>query len=232
VSPELDGGTAGPVCRRCKGPHYMRPECCDGRMPNDPLPVWAGRHGETPTACDHPTVQVVKLQAEVDALRQQLAEAKAVLTHLGYVVNPPDGIKEGDRLLIDEAAQTSTNLRVIPGSEAAKDQSELRLLREALAASEQARAEAAPVTSEEYFAYRDSFIAYVLDEINPARKLAQLDTASNGLAGRLYDLALTWRAMKGPSPARMQPIDDAWKLFEGPSAPASEQPERREGDNL
>ena len=81
------------------------------------------------------------LQAEVDSLRLALAASRheaekakadkeivdAVLRYLGYDI--VTDIKEGDRLLIDEENQKSTAIRVIPGSEAAKDANELRLLR-------------------------------------------------------------------------------------------------------
>jgi hypothetical protein len=43
-------------------------------------------------------------------------------------------------------------------------------------------------SSEEYFADRDAFVAYVLDEVNPARAAEGLSTVSHGAASRLYDI--------------------------------------------
>jgi hypothetical protein len=43
-------------------------------------------------------------------------------------------------------------------------------------------------SSEEYFADRDAFVAYVLEEVNPARNAEGLDTCSAGLAGHLFQV--------------------------------------------
>ena len=67
------------------------------------------------------------LAAEVESLRADKEIVDAVLKYLGYDI--VTDIKEGDRLLIDEKNQKSTAIRVIPGSQAAKDASELRLFR-------------------------------------------------------------------------------------------------------
>ena len=69
----------------------------------------------------------IALAAEVESLRADKEIVDAVLKYLGYDI--VTDIKEGDRLLIDEKNQKSTAIRVIPGSQAAKDASELRLFR-------------------------------------------------------------------------------------------------------
>ena len=80
----------------------------------------------TPYAGDRIIIATL-IDAKLAPLVEDGARLVAVLKYLGYDI--VTDIKEGDRLLIDEENQQSTAIRVIPGSEAAKDASELSLLR-------------------------------------------------------------------------------------------------------
>lgn len=55
-------------------------------------------------------------------------------------------------------------------------------------------------SSEAYFAHRDAFVAYVEEQVNPARKAEGLDTVSAGAASRLFDIAVRATYLRGDAP--------------------------------
>jgi hypothetical protein len=96
----------------------------DGGISHD---VW-GMIIEATNEVDRLRAANADLLRKLDEARKDGERLRDILTYLGYEVSPTD-TREGDRILIDEDAQTSVTIRRVPGGEAAKDASELSLLR-------------------------------------------------------------------------------------------------------